>query len=190
MSEFASTGNVAAVILAAGSSRRLGRPKQTIVFEGEMLVGRAARIAAEAGLSPVLIVVSPEADFCAALEAAGHRCVVNEEAAEGMAASIRCGIRAAERSAVMGAVLMTCDQPHVTVEHLRRLVAEGDAIRASEYAGRKGIPAYFPAAVFDDLLKLQGDAGAREMLRDAAAVLDESLGMDVDTAEDVAGLRG
>jgi len=180
--------SAAAVILAAGFSRRLGRAKQTLTLGGEMLVERAARTAIEAGLSPVLVVVNRDADFCKALEQRGCSVVMNELAAEGMASSIRCGINAAETFRASGALLMTCDQVELDVDHLRQLIKKPAQITASMYAGRKGIPAYFPASVFAQLLLLQGDVGARDVLRTAEAIRNESLSVDIDTEADAATL--
>jgi CTP:molybdopterin cytidylyltransferase MocA len=103
-----------------------------------------------------------------------------------MAASIRSGVLMARQAGIGGAVVMTCDQVALRAEHLRALYAEPERVTASAYAGRRGVPAYFPASCFAELMKLKGDAGARELLRGAAAVLDESLTLDVDTEEDVA----
>jgi molybdenum cofactor cytidylyltransferase len=181
--------SVAAVVVAAGFSRRLGRPKQTIVLDGEMLVERAARVASEAGLTPVFVVVAEGAEFRADLERKGYRVLVNAEAAEGMASSIRVGIVAARVAGACGAVLMTCDQVAVTPELLRRLVAEPEVVTGSAYGGKVGVPAYFPAAGFDALLELRGDVGARDLLRGARAVDWDGLGFDVDTEEDLVGVR-
>ena len=180
--------STAAVILAAGFSRRLGRPKQTLVLAGETLVERAARIATEASLSPVFVVVNREAQFCDALEQRGCFVVMNELAQEGMASSIRRGVKAAETFLASGLVLMTCDQVELDADHLRRLVANPTQITASSYAGRKGIPAYFPASEFAALLLLHGDVGARDLLRPAQAILNESLAVDIDTEADAAKL--
>ncbi len=178
----------AAVILAAGFSRRLGRAKQTLVVGGETLVERAVRVAIEAELSPVIVVVRAEADFVEGLR--GSLVVVNEEAAEGMASSIRCGVRNAGELEADGVVVMACDQVRLTAGHLRELIAEPETVAASGYAGRVGIPAYFPAAVFGELMELRGDVGAREMLRGVRVVVDEGLAVDIDTEEDLAGLQG
>ncbi len=180
--------STAAIILAAGFSRRLGRPKQTLMFVGETLVERASRIATESGLSPVFVVVNREAEFCDSLEQQGCLVVMNELAAEGMASSIRRGVKAAETFLASGLVLMTCDQVELDADHLRRLVANPARITASLYAGRKGIPAYFPASAFASLLLLQGDVGARDLLRPATAIVNESLAVDIDTEADAANL--
>lgn len=180
--------STAGIILAAGFSRRLGRAKQTVVLGGETLVERAARVAIEAGVSPIIVVVNREADFCEALERQGCVVVMNEVAAEGMASSIWRGIMAAGSFRASGVVLMTCDQVGLEADHLRRLLDDPTRIVASSYAGRTGIPAYFPASVFGELLLLRGDIGARDLLRSAKTVANESLALDIDTEEDIARL--
>ncbi len=174
-------------MLAAGFSRRLGRPKQHVVLAGETLLERAARVAREAGLRPVVVVVNRAVYEAMAQgwDLPGCIVVVNEDAAEGMASSIRCGLAALPREDVAGAVVMTCDQVAVTPEHLRALCAEPDETAGSGYAGRVGVPAYFPANRFEELHGLQGDEGARRLLREARCVPTEALALDVDTDEDV-----
>ncbi|MEO7028466.1 MAG: nucleotidyltransferase family protein [Acidobacteriaceae bacterium] len=176
--------SVAAVVLAAGASTRLGRAKQTLQLGGESLVERAVRVAQEAGCAPVIVVVNPEGNFGHRLQQRGCIVVVNENSTEGMASSIRRGIVVARRLKAQGAVVMTCDQPGVLPEHLRALAADAAVMTGSAYAGRVGVPAYFPAAAFDALLALQGDTGARGLLRGAKSIPQEELGLDVDTEED------
>ncbi len=181
--------SVAGVVLAAGASRRLGRPKQTVVVGGETLVERAVRVATEAGLRPVIAVVRPAGDFGHALQQMGCLVVVNEDADEGIAASIRRGVHVAGMLKASGVVVMTCDQVAVAAGHLRALCAEPEVACGSGYAGKVGIPAYFPASAFGALMKLRGDAGARELLRSARVVESEALRFDVDTEEDVERAR-
>jgi CTP:molybdopterin cytidylyltransferase MocA len=88
-----------------------------------------------------------------------------------------------------GVVVMTCDQVAVAAGHLRALCAEPEVACGSGYAGKVGIPAYFPASAFGALMKLRGDAGARELLRSARVVESEALRFDVDTEEDVERAR-
>ena len=174
---------VAAVVLAAGASRRLGRPKQTVVLGGETLVARAVRIAFEAGLSPVIVVVRD--DLPLALVKSGCVVVLNKQADEGIASSIRCGVSRAIDLRADGVVVTACDQVELRAEHLHSLVGEGDRVTGSGYAGQVGIPAYFPAASFGELLALRGDVGARALLVGAPAVVDEGLALDVDTEADL-----
>jgi len=178
---------VAAVVLAAGASRRLGRPKQEVRLGGETLLERAARVARDAGLDPVYVVL-----------AAGDRTTLdgrvrllgNPDANEGMASSIRVGVAAALAAEAGGVVILGCDQPAVTAEHLRAIAQGGDEVIGSGYAGRKGIPAYFPAAMFGELLKLRGDAGARELVRSGRAMALPHGELDIDTDDDLARARG
>jgi len=172
------------VILAAGASTRLGTPKQLAILGGERLLERAARIAREAGCSPVAVVLGAGAERIESeCGLSSARIVRNQGWAEGMASSLRVGV-----AAVMGecdqVVVMACDQPAVTADHLRRLMKGcSDAPVASSYARRLGVPACFPAESFKSLLELQGDAGARELLAGAAAVELAGGEVDVDTAE-------
>ena len=176
----------AAVVLAAGASTRLGEPKQLVEIGGETLLERAVRTAREAGCAPVVVVLGASFAEVLAYSKLGDAIpVINDEWQEGMATSIVRGVRALGIVAkgTDGVVLMTCDQPAVTAEHLRALVAAG-GVTASAYAGRRGVPAYLPAASFAGLMKLRGDAGARELLRDAPAVELVGGELDVDTAAD------
>jgi molybdenum cofactor cytidylyltransferase len=177
---------VAAIVLAAGASRRLGQPKQNILLAGETLLERTVRVASLAGLDPVYVLVGPGQQFGLLTSA---QIVSNPDAAEGMASSIRTGVVAAARDGAEGAVILTCDQPAVTAEHLRAIVGDGTAVVASAYAGRNGVPAYFPASVFAKLQKLRGDVGARDLLARAPALALQNGELDIDTAEDLARAR-
>ena len=148
-----------------------------------MLV-RAARTALQAGLEPVFAVVR-EARWQPLLAPMGVQVLVNEEAEEGMASSVRVGVNALARHAVQGAVFLTCDQPLLQAAHLLALCAQRDRVTGSAYAGRVGVPAYFPAAVFPALLGLQGDTGARALLLGAFVIPNQELALDIDTEADL-----
>jgi len=178
---------VAAVVLAAGASKRLGTAKQMARVGGQTLLERAVGGALKAGLEPVFVVVSEgqKTAYCVANLDSRVVMVGNAEAAEGMASSVRAGVRAAASAGTKGVVLLACDQPAVTAEHLAELARGGDAVVGSAYAGRKGVPAYFPARTFAELLELRGDAGARGLLQAARAVELPGGELDVDTVEDL-----
>jgi molybdenum cofactor cytidylyltransferase len=179
---------IAAVVLAAGGSTRLGQPKQLVVIGGETLLERAVRLAREAGLSPVIVVVH-DAALIEMLQAHGAQALLNRKFYEGMSTSIHAGVRWAAGMKASGVVLMTCDQPAITAGHLRELCAEPELMAGSGYAGKIGIPAYFPSSRFGELMKLSGDVGARELLRTARAVSSEALGLDIDTEDDLKRAR-
>jgi CTP:molybdopterin cytidylyltransferase MocA len=181
------SAGIAAVVLAAGASRRLGSPKQLAMLGDEALLERAVRLAREAGCSPVIVVLGAEYERVLADCRLGDAVpVIHDKWEEGMGSSIRLGVRACEGAA--GVVVMTCDQPAVTVEHLQ-LLMRGPEVKASSYAGRKGVPAFFPKRYFDELMTLSGDVGARDLLRPAEAVELEGGELDVDTAADLERAR-
>ena len=161
---------VIAVVLAAGNSSRLGRPKQALLVDGETLLDRAVRIAREA--AGEVIVVDRTS---------------NPDAGEGIASSIRVGVAAAGADA---RILFTlCDQPRVTAEHLRALIAVDAPIVATGYAGIAGVPAIFAPRFVPELLALRGDRGARAIIerhRDEVHVIAfEDAAFDIDLPGDI-----
>ena len=175
---------VVAVVLAAGSSSRLGRPKQTLLYEGETLLDRAVRIAREAAGDVIVVErgagVPPARGTPALL-------VHNANPDEGIASSIRTGVAAAGADA---RILFTlCDQPRVTAEHLRALIAIDAPIVATGYSGIAGVPAIFAPRFVPELLALRGDRGARAIIerhRDEVHVIAfEDAAIDIDDARDV-----
>jgi CTP:molybdopterin cytidylyltransferase MocA len=176
---------VAAIMLAAGASRRLGQPKQLVRLPRETLLERSVRTAIDAGCDPVVVVLGSNADLVQSqCDLSTAHVVLNARWAEGMATSIRAALELlhVEQSRPDGALLMVCDQPAVTPKHLRLLMETGRTT-ASEYEGRRGVPAYFPANLFPELKRLTGDAGARELLRTADSVPLVGGELDVDTPE-------
>ena len=161
-------------------------------LDGETLLDRALRVASEAGCAPVVVVLGAHARRIeAACDLKIAWVVVHAGWAEGMGSSVRAGMELVQQfSEVRGVVVLTCDMPGVTAGHLRALAEEPEEVRASEYAGRRGVPAYFPRLRFAQLLQLGGDAGARELLRSARVVELAGGEMDVDTVADLERLRG
>jgi len=185
--------SVAALILAAGGSRRLGQPKQLLLCEAETLLNRAIRMAAEAGALPVLVVLGSQfAVIRASIDSRNAIVVHNDRWRQGMGRSIEAGMRALELCAPesQGILLMGCDQPRLTAEHLRELMhavaSHGSAaIVASSYAGVYGVPAVFPRETFAELRRIPGDKGARSVIEHALCpvVPVEFTGGEVDIDE-------
>src|SRR5271169_3698885 len=167
--------SVAAIILAAGASRRLGRPKQLLLHKGETLLVRAIRLAGEAGASPVIVVLGAHyPEIRAAVSFGNAMGVVNDDWEQGIASSIHAGLDVLDSILpnAPGALLMTCDQPRLSAGHLRALIGgfsaqSTPAIVASKYAGTLGVPAVFPRSIFPGLRGLRGDQGARALLSNA-----------------------
>ncbi len=174
-----------AIVLAAGSSRRLGRPKQLLTLDGETLVARATRIAREA-VGKVLVVIPSWGDGPGWPDDA--QTLVNDHAEEGVASSIRLGVSACDDDVL----LVLCDQPRITAAHLRALAEAGTPIAGTAYAGIVGVPAYFSRIYRNELLALRGDAGARRIIeahREVVATIRfEDAGIDIDTETDARNL--
>jgi molybdenum cofactor cytidylyltransferase len=164
---------VVAIILAAGFSTRLGTPKQEVVFEGQTLLQRAERLAR--AVADDVIVVTPQ---------------LNPDAAEGIASSIRAGVRLAGDSRIL---IMLCDQPLITIDHLRELIAIDAPIVATGYAGIAGVPAVFAPEFASELLALRGDRGARVVIEAhrtvTRVVTFEDAAVDIDSEDDLRKLR-
>jgi len=166
--------SAAAILLAAGSSSRLGRPKQLLEFQRETLIERAVRLAQEAGANPLLVVLGAHhEEIWAAVSKKNVVPVINGAWSQGIATSIHAGVRALEGLVpdISGALILTCDQPFLTADHLRALLESfrtqaTPCCVASTYAGTRGIPAVFPRSAFVDLYALRGDQGARLLFRD------------------------
>jgi molybdenum cofactor cytidylyltransferase len=183
--------SIAAVVLAAGASSRLGEAKQLAMLGGETLLERTVRVAREAGCLPVVVVVGAEYVKVLGNSVLGDVVtVINDKWEKGMASSIQLGVRTLESVAkdAEGVLLMTCDQPAVTAKHLVHLILRAE-VKASRYAGKNGVPAFFPKKYFDQLMELKGDAGARELLAEARYEELENGELDVDTAADLARAR-
>ncbi|NMO17178.1 nucleotidyltransferase family protein [Pyxidicoccus fallax] len=190
---------IGVVLLAAGGSSRLGRPKQLLLHEGRSLVRRAAESALAAECGPVVVVLGAHREAVTSeLTGLPVRTVEHADWAAGPGGSLVAGVRALTQDATVDAVLvMLCDQLRVDSAHLRALVETwqrtGAAVVASTYEGTQGVPALFSRAVFPELEALGPEQGARRVIaRDASRVAEVPLpggGEDVDTAADLARLR-
>lgn len=179
---------IPALILAAGSGRRMGGPKARLVLDGETLLQRTVRIARAAGCTPVVAVVG---DWDPGAMDSSVHVVRNPDAAEGMASSLRHGIAALPGSAD-AVLVLAIDQPAVEAPLLLRLLLlhaaqEGAVPVACAYEGSLGIPAILPARFFPELLALEGDRGAKGLLlrENAQTVPFPEGAWDLDTPEDL-----
>jgi molybdenum cofactor cytidylyltransferase len=182
------------IILAAGASSRMGRPKQLLPWRGRTLLRHASETALATSLRPVLVVLGCEAIACER-ELAGlnvHR-VVNPDWSRGMGTSVACGIASLEHMdpSTTGALFMLVDQPDLTssfLESIRERWEKGDRrIVATEYGGGGGVPALFSKSYFLELLALDSDRGARQIIareKSAVALIQPPVELiDLDTPE-------
>lgn len=190
---------IAGVVLAAGTSSRLGRPKQLLGYRGRPLVQHAVDAALDAGLDEVVVVLGHEADAVHdALELSPRgRVALNPQYAGGQSTSLRAGL-ASLGEGVRAAAVLLGDQPGVGADEVRAVVERyeqtgGPVVRAS-WEGRPGHPVLFDRGVWDALMEVTGDVGARDLLRERPDwVVSVDFGRppppDVDTEADYERLR-
>jgi len=183
------------VILAAGSSRRYGSPKQMVVVDGMTLLEHAIETAAVAGLQPVAAVVPVWLSRPARYDDERLRWIRNALPERGMSVSLRLGLDALGGE-VDAAVILLGDQPRVPPEAISRLLAaRGDRpIVASQSGGILAPPVLVEASHFHLAEGLSGDIGLRQLLLDhpelVRAVEVGGHPPDIDTPEDLDGLGG
>jgi molybdenum cofactor cytidylyltransferase len=185
---------IACLLLAAGGSRRLGRPKQLLRYRALPLLVHAVTAARGAlPRAPLIVVVGAEGlRMRLVLQRAqcGAHIVANPRWQEGMARSLRCGLAAAPRK-TRAVLLLLVDQPLVTALQIQRLVAawrrRPNTLAAARYEGRAGVPAIVPRRHWGTMKTLRGDQGARALLRRSAGLTLVDMpeaGLDVDTPAD------
>jgi len=182
-----------AVVLAAGLSRRMGKPKLLLPLEGRPVIRQTVERMLEGGLDEILVVVGPEHEALQrALDGLRVRLVVNPAPEAGQATSVRAGV-AALSPRTTAALIALGDQPRVPVDVIRKLqlamTTPGKRIAAPRYTDGLGNPVLFAADVFPELLRLAGDRGARAVVeKDPArlAIVEVATAMprDIDTPED------
>jgi molybdenum cofactor cytidylyltransferase len=189
---------IAAVILAAGGSQRMGQPKQLLLVDGQPMLRRVAEAACPARLTQVVVVIGAHSAQMREALAGLPVCVqYNPDWAEGIGTSLRAGIHALNPD-VEAALVILADHPGLSTRLIDRLVDgyqhAGAAIVAPAYRGRRGHPVLFAHTLFPELLRLQGDQGARSLLDRPDADLvcidvdDPAVIQDIDTPDDYAGM--
>ena len=181
----------AIILLAGGSSSRLGLPKQLFQYEGTSLLRRVALTALEAGSAELIVVLGYQADrIRRELDDLLLKIVFNTTWEEGIASSIRAGVGALP-SKINAALFLVADQPLITATHLRDLAGACTTDRpvsGTAYSGTVGVPACFHRSLFPELLTLHGDTGAKSLLRKdpsrVAAIPFPAAGIDIDTMQD------
>jgi molybdenum cofactor cytidylyltransferase len=168
---------VAVIILAAGSSSRMGRPKQLLKIDGVSFVRRTAETALASQCNRVFVVTGAQGDAVEKeLDGLDVSIVTNPLWHSGMGSSIRSGVQALkrDRNTCDSALFLLIDQPAVTAALLNTVIDAyrmGANLVACAYAGSVGVPALFAAAYFDALASLPADKGAKMLLKRHSADL-------------------
>jgi molybdenum cofactor cytidylyltransferase len=189
---------VAGLVLAAGTSTRMGQNKLLLDFGGETLVHRVGRTAWEAGLDPVIVVLGHEAELVAG-EIHDLPClrVLNPDYAQGIQTSLRAGLAAVPASAA-AAVVVLADMPLVDAGMiatlLRRYAATGASLIVSRYDGVNAPPTLYDRSLFAELIAMRGEGCGKQVVnrhRDDALAVDWPAATltDLDVPEDVERLR-
>jgi CTP:molybdopterin cytidylyltransferase MocA/xanthine/CO dehydrogenase XdhC/CoxF family maturation factor len=191
---------IAGIVLAAGTSSRMGRNKLVESIRGKPLVRQSVDAALASRLDPVLVVTGHEADKVqAALSGTSAACVHNPDYRAGLSSSLRAGILAVPPDCE-GAMILLGDMPGITSGLIDRLVAgfeppQGRNICVACARGRQGHPVLWSRAFFDQIAALTGDAGARKLLEAYAGRVveieaeDDAPLTDIDTPEALAAYR-
>ena len=188
---------LAAVVLAAGASTRMGRPKALIEWRGRPFVAHVVAQAEAAAATPIVVVQGP----VPLPSVAGARIVTNEHWSRGQMSSLRCGVAAAlEGAAPAGVVVLTVDRPHVAPSTVRAVVdawrSDPGSIWQPRFEGRRGHPLVYPADAARALLGLGADDTQRTFLarpdvdarRRTLDVDDPAVLQNLDRPEDLAAL--
>lgn len=192
------TEKLSILILAAGNSSRLGSPKQLIEFEGQTLIERITETALSIS-EDVLIVLGGNSELILPKLVRFEdtiSIVFNPDWVEGMGTSIRIGVeKLAENSDLI--IILLSDQPFISKVLLQNMLQTyaktQNPIVSCTYSNTLGVPILFDKSVFSELLKLNGDKGAKSFLhlyKNRISIIDFTEGIvDIDTLEDVEDLK-
>jgi molybdenum cofactor cytidylyltransferase len=189
------SGHIAAMVLAAGRSTRMGAANKLLAdVGGKPMVRHATEAALASQARPVIVVTGHQADEVrAALAGLGVAFVANPDFATGLSTSLKAGIRALPKETA-GALVVLGDMPLVLSSHIDRIIETFErsshaAIVVPVHQGRRGNPVLWPADLLPELLRLDGDTGARRLLgtyADRVVEVDlatHAIEIDVDTPE-------
>ena len=187
---------ISAIVLAAGESKRMGRPKQLLEWQGKPLLQHSLESLINSAVDEIILVLGHEADrIRATLPALPIKIVINPDYQQGMASSLRRGLLATDRSSEAFLVLLA-DQPGIGPEIVNTIIRtfrQADPQRGivrPVYRGRRGHPVLIGAQYREEVLRLQGDLGARRILMNHPGdvleidVEDNAILEDIDTPEE------
>lgn len=183
------------ILLAAGSSSRLGRPKQLINYQEKTLIQHSIEAAQHSAVDDLVVVLGCNSELIqTGIESKEVTVLVHAHWKEGVSSSMQVGLRyLIENNQVEQVILMLCDQPYVSQGLLGQLINvkkdSGKGIVACKYAETVGVPALFDQTYFSELLALEGAEGAKKVIlnhQDDTFLVDFPLGaIDLDTEVDV-----
>ncbi|MGS0747640.1 nucleotidyltransferase family protein [Halpernia sp. GG3] len=184
---------IAVLILAAGTASRMKTAKQLLPIGGKTLLGISIENAQKTNAENVFCVLGANADqIKCSITNYKVEIIENLDFQKGLGSSISCGIKNLDKHSFDAVLIILGDQPNVTSEYLNALISNFEKspefIFASKYGTKNGVPAIFPRLYFPDLLKLQGEKGAADLLN-SELIIVKTIEMtpdvtDIDTPED------
>lgn len=188
--------SVGLIILAAGSSSRLGQSKQLIKVEGKTLLEKTTQAALGSGAHPIVVVLGNQASVHKEIiETLPVTIEINQEWSNGMGSSLKAGLQRLLKDVpnIEAVIITVCDQPYLTADHLKKLIEAfantSSEVVASHYNNTKAVPALFSKSLFKKLLELADEDGARRIIRQhegtIALVPFEKGEIDIDTPDDL-----
>jgi len=187
--------NVSLILLAAGASSRMGQSKQLLEIQGEPLLLHSTKVALACGAKNVIVILGAnEEPHRAIIRELPVTVIPNHYWKSGMGSSIKAGLNYLIRdsSDTEAVIIMVCDQPALTAQHLQKLIQKFKDTRspiiASSYSGTAGVPALFSRSFFSNILMLRDEQGAKKIIQqfpEQVKTVDFPEGLfDLDTAED------
>lgn len=185
---------IGVLILAAGSSSRMGTSKQMLPVDGTSLLAKTISTVIHSNLEDIVVVLGSNADeHRIAANEFPVTTIINNDWHKGMGTSIRVGVKHFQANDVIkGIIILVCDQPRLTADVIVSIIDKQKqthkSVIASHYANTLGVPALFMRNFFDRLLTLDDDQGAKRIiLNDRNQVSEVEFpdgGIDLDTKED------
>jgi molybdenum cofactor cytidylyltransferase len=184
---------IAVILLAAGSSSRMGEPKQLLKIENDFLIRRSARVALQSNTYEVIVILGHRANEIRKLiEDLPLTILVNDQWEKGIGSSIKRGISYLKGKSFEAGLVMTCDLPLLQPAHLQNLISSYQqnkvSVVASHYSGSLGIPALFDKKLFDQLLLIGDYQGAKQIIQEnnkhLISIEFPEGAIDLDTPED------
>lgn len=164
--------NVAIVILAAGAASRMGQPKQLLPINGKSLIKHVTEIAMDTPCYPITVVLGANRQLIRSeLDKMPITVIDNPKWEEGMASSIKIGLIGAYMTAkeIEAVIFLTVDMPYVSSDLIKKMIVKSVEnpecqVVASKYDGQIGIPVLFKRPIFNDLLDLTSEQGAKKVI--------------------------